>query len=280
MTLIQALILAIVQGVTELFPVSSLGHAVLLPAVLRWPLDEHDPFFLPFLTMLHFGTLIALFGVFWQDWVAIATGISGIHGRARQEQSFRIAFLIVLATIPAVVIGGLFEHKLRTVFSSPLMVAGFLILNGLLLLITEWLRAYKGRQPQRPIADMSMRDALIIGFWQCLAFFPGISRSGATMNGGLLRGLNHETAAKFSLLMAQPVVLAATVKEAFELRHVTVSHDMMTTSIIAAIVAGFAALFSTIVLLRYFRDHERWALSPFAFYCVGAGIFAIIAIVV
>ncbi|GBQ83803.1 undecaprenyl-diphosphate phosphatase [Asaia krungthepensis] len=279
MTLLQALVLAIVQGLTELFPVSSLGHAVLLPALLHWNLDERSELFLPFLTMLHFGTLVALFCFFWRDWLAIFTGAFGLHGAARREEAIRILVLLVVATIPVVIVGAAFEHKLKVIFGTPTAVAIFLFLNGVILLVTEWMRSYKGRMPQRAIADMSARDALVIGFWQCLALFPGISRSGSTINAGLVCGLNHETAARFSLLMAQPAVLAATVHEAWQLRHMTVSHDMIQVSVIAAIAAGVTALISTAVLLRYFRNHERWALSPFAFYCMGAGLVSLVALV-
>lgn len=279
MTLLQALVLAIVQGLTELFPVSSLGHAVLLPALLHWNLDERSELFLPFLTMLHFGTLVALFCFFWRDWLAIFTGAIGRHGPARREEAIRILVLLVVATIPVVIFGAAFEHRLKVIFGTPVAVALFLILNGLILLVTEWMRSYKGRRPQRAIADMSARDALVIGCWQCLALFPGISRSGSTINAGLVRGLDHETAARFSLLMAQPAVLAATVHEAWQLRHMTVSHEMAQISVIAAIVAGITALISTAVLLKYFRNHDRWALSPFAFYCMGAGLFSLLVLV-
>lgn len=278
MTLLQALFLAVVQGLTELFPVSSLGHAVLLPALLHWPLDERSDLFLPFLTMLHFGTLVALLCFFWRDWLAIAAGIQGRYGAERREESIRILVLLIVATLPVVCFGYFFEHRLKVIFGTPLIVAFFLFLNGLILIVTEWMRSYKGKRPQRAIADMSGRDALIIGFWQCLALFPGISRSGSTINAGLLCGLNHETSARFSLLMAQPAVFAATVHEAFKLRHMTVSHEMISISVIAAIAAGITALISTAVLLRYFRDHERWALSPFAFYCMGAGIFSLVVL--
>lgn len=279
MTLLQALVLAIVQGLTELFPVSSLGHAVLLPALLHWNLDERSELFLPFLTMLHFGTLVALFCFFWRDWLAIFTGAFGLYGPARREEAIRILVLLVVATIPLVIFGAAFEHKLKIIFGTPAAVAIFLILNGVILLVTEWMRSYKGRMPQRAIADMSAKDALVIGLWQCLALFPGISRSGSTINAGLVCGLNHGTAARFSLLMAQPAVLAATVHEAWQLRHMSVSPEMIRISVIAAVVSGITALISTAVLLRYFRNHERWALSPFAFYCMGAGVVSLIALV-
>ncbi|MEN3175551.1 undecaprenyl-diphosphate phosphatase [Gluconobacter sp. OJA] len=279
MTLFQAIILAIVQGITEPFPVSSLGHAVLLPGILHWNLDEHSEMFLPFLTMLHVGTLVALAGVFWRDWMAILRGMLGLHGRYNQLESIRVFGLLVIATIPAVIFGGLFEHSLRSIFGAPLAVAGFLVLNGLLLLVTEWLRRQRGQADHRPISSLSPRDALIIGFWQCLALFPGLSRSGATMNGGLLRGLDHGTAARFSLLMAQPVVLAATVKEGWQMRHMTISHDVMFQCVVGAIAAGITALICSLLMLRFFRNHDEWALKPFGIYCIAAGLLAGVLIV-
>lgn len=275
MTLIQALVLALIQGVTELFPISSLGHAVLLPALLHWHIDENGPMFLPFVTMLHFGTLIALLLVFSKDWIAIFSGLTGRHGLHRQEQSIRILSLLIVGTIPVVILGAVFEHRLRAFFGAPLIVALFLILNGMLLIVTEWLRSHKGRQPQRLIADMTIKDALTIGVWQALALFPGISRSGATMNGGLLRGLDHETSARFSFLLGQPAVLGATVLELWKMRHVTVTHDAMVQAGLGALVAGITAFASTLFLLRYFRNHDRWALSPFALYCIVAGLLSI-----
>ncbi|GEM18190.1 undecaprenyl-diphosphate phosphatase [Gluconobacter oxydans] len=274
MTLLQALILAIVQGITEPFPVSSLGHAVLLPALLHWDLDEHAPMFLPFLTMLHVGTLVALAGVFWRDWMAILGGMFGRYGSYRQMEAIRIFGLLVIATIPAVLVGWLLEHRLRAVFGTPLAVAGFLILNGFLLMVTEWLRRQKGHRDHKPIATLAPKDAVIIGIWQCLALLPGLSRSGATMNGGLLRGLDHETAARFSLLMAQPIVLAATVREAWQMRHMTISHDIMVQCVAGAVIAGLTALICSLVMLRFFRNHDGWALTPFGVYCVLAGLFA------
>lgn len=279
MTLFQAIILAIIQGITEPFPVSSLGHAVLLPGILHWNLDEHSEMFLPFLTMLHVGTLVALAGVFWRDWMAILGGMLGLHGTHNQRESIRIFGLLVVATIPAVVFGALLEHRLRAIFGTPLAVAGFLVLNGLLLLITEWLRKQRGQAEHRPISSLSAKDALIVGFWQCLALIPGLSRSGATMNGSLLRGLDHGTAARFSLLMAQPVVLAATVDEAWKMRHMTISHDVMLQCLIGAIAAGITALICSLLMLRFFRNHDEWALKPFGIYCIAAGLLAGVLIV-
>lgn len=272
MTLLQALFLAFVQGITELFPVSSLGHAVIIPAVLRWRLDERSDFFLPFLTFLHFGTLVALFSYFWKDWHELLMALLGRQGVIARLQAVKTLTRLVVATLPAVLVGALLEHRLRALFGAPLIVAFFLIANGFLLLSTEWIRSRQPAQERRSLEALRVRDALLIGLWQCLALIPGLSRSGSTINAGLIAGMSHETAARFSLLMAQPIVFGATVHEAFELRHLSIDHETVVLSCSAALVAGLTAYGSTYVLLRYFRDHTRWALSPFAFYCIAAGL--------
>ncbi|MFT8444007.1 MAG: undecaprenyl-diphosphate phosphatase [Acetobacter orientalis] len=274
MSFVQAIIIAILQGATELFPVSSLGHAVILPALLHWSYDLHDVSFLPFLVMLHLGTSVALLIFFWKDWVALFQGAAGGMGRRLQMESLHILFLLVIATIPAVIIGALFEHMLRSFFGSAASAAIFLFLNGLMLLLAEKLRGISGRYGVRTVADMTMVDALIIGCCQCIAFFPGFSRSGATICGGLLRGLQHDTAARFSFLMAEPVILAATVREAFKMRGMPLEAGQIKIAVVAAIVSGVVALGSTAFLMRYFRNHDRWALSPFAYYCMALGAVA------
>lgn len=276
MSFLQAIIIALLQGATELFPVSSLGHAVILPALFHWSYDPHDPAFLPFLVMLHLGTSVALLVFFWKDWLAIFKGASGSCGQRMQMESLHILWLLIVATIPAVVVGGVFEHFLRNLFGSASSAAIFLFLNGLLLLVVERLRSSMVRKNVNSVASMTSRDAVIIGLFQCLAFFPGLSRSGATICGGLLRGLHHDTAARFSFLMAQPVILAATVREAFKMRHLDLQPGQMRIALVAAVVSGLTALFSTAFLMRYFRDHDRWALSPFAWYCMGVGGIATI----
>ena len=228
MTYLHALLIAILQGATELFPVSSLGHAVIVPAVLGWHLDQHAPAFLPFLVLLHLGTAAALLGYFWRDWWALGVGVLGLSTEQRVRESRYILLLIVVATIPAVILGGIFEHRLRDLFSAPLIVCGFLVANGVLLLVGERLRrrdaAAGGPGPPqaRPLATLTVPDALVIGLWQCLALLPGLSRSGATITGGLLRRLDHAASAHFSFLIATPIILAATVKEVPKLLHADV----------------------------------------------------------
>ncbi len=274
MSTIQSIVMALLQGATELFPVSSLGHAVVLPALLRWPIDQHAPSFLPFLVMLHLGTATALLLYFRRDWWTLATGVLGLDSRDQVRKSRRVFGLIVVATLPAVVLGFLLEHFFRGLFGAPAVAAVFLIINGVLLLGGERLRA----RGQRPLSSLSIPDAFAIGCWQCTALVPGISRSGATIVGGLLRGINHEDAAHFSFLIATPIILGATVLEAPKLLHAGVPHGVAANALLAAIVAGATAFASTAFLMRYFRNHDAWALNPFAYYCflVGAGGLALL----
>jgi undecaprenyl-diphosphatase len=268
---LQALVIAVVQGATELFPVSSLGHAVVLPALLGWPLDQRSPAFLPFLVMLHAGTATALLAYFWRDWWALARGVAGI-GPNQAVNDARLAFvLIVIATIPAVVVGFTLEKFVRGLFASPLVAAAFLVLNGLLLLFGEKMRA----RGHRPISTLTARDALAIGLWQCTALIPGISRSGATIVGGLLRGIDHEGSAHFSFLIAIPIIIGATVLEVPKLLRESVPPGVFALSAAAALVAGITAWLSTWFLMRYFRSHDDWALTPFGTYCIVAGLGAL-----
>lgn len=273
MDMIQALIIAILQGATELFPVSSLGHAVVLPAVLHWGINQRSPEFLPFLVMLHLGTATALLAYFWRDWWAITTGLLGIGDAHQVSESRRVFMLVVIATIPAVIVGFLLEKFVRGLFGAPIIAASFLIVNGLLLLVGERLR---GRgTADRHLSTLSRMDAFTIGCWQCTALIPGISRSGATIVGGLLRGINHEGSAHFSFLIATPIIFGATVLEVPKLMHEHVPQGVLLMSAIAALVAGITALLSTAFLMRYFRQHDSWALNPFAYYCVLAGVISL-----
>ena len=271
MDTVQAIVIAIVQGATELFPVSSLGHAVVLPAVLGWSLDQAAPAFLPFLVMLHVGTAVALLAFFWRDWLALGLGVLGLSGAHQNQESRRVFLLIVVATIPAVIAGFLLERYVRGLFASPVLAAGFLAVNGLLLLFGERLRA---RGAHRALSTINMGDALTIGVWQCLALIPGISRSGVTIVGALLRGVAHEGAAHFSFLIATPIIIGATVLEVPKLLHADIPAGTLELSVAAAAVAGVVALLSTAFLMRYFRSHDNWALNPFAYYCIAAGVLA------
>ena len=275
MTAIHAIVMAILQGATELFPVSSLGHAVVAPALLHWNIDQHAPSFLPFLVMLHLGTATALLLFFWRDWWSVARGVLGADTPDRIAKNRGLFGLIVIATIPGVVVGFLLEHFFRSLFGSPLVAAVFLIVNGVLLLGGERLRVQSG---QRSLMSLTVRDAFMVGCWQCTALIPGISRSGATMVGGLLRGINHEDAAHFSFLIATPIIVGATVLEVPKLLRAGVPHGVLADATVAAIVAGITAFASTAFLMRYFRDHDRWALSAFAYYCLFMGFGSLVVL--
>jgi undecaprenyl-diphosphatase len=266
MTALQAIILAVVQGITELFPISSLGHAVILPALLGWTnVDENGPGFLPFLVVMHLGTAAALLLYFWRSWVDFATAILVRRGPKAQGER-RVFWRVVVATIPAVIVGFFFEKQLTRGFGAPVLAAGFLIANGVMLFAAERLR--RGRH-DRALARLRWADAVIIGLCQCLALIPGFSRSGATMAGGYLAGLDHEDAARFSFLTATPVILGAGVLEVPKLLH---AHDKVTgLAIVAGVVAGVAAFLSTVLLMRWFRQTDVRGFDPFALYCALAG---------
>ncbi len=279
MTTLQAIVIAILQGATELFPVSSLGHAVVLPALLHWNIDQAGATFLPFLVMLHVGTAVALLLYFWRDWWRLASGVLGLGAAGQAAESRRVLLLIIIATLPAVVVGALLEHYLRSLFGSAVIAAAFLAVNGALLLFGEWLRGLVRREGlTRPLAQLNWKDALTIGVWQCGALIPGISRSGATIVGGLLRGIDHEGAAHFSFLIATPIILGATVLEVPKLLHADLPAGTLQMSALAAVVAGITALLSTAFLMRWFRRHDSWALTPFAWYCIVAGLGSVAAL--
>lgn len=277
MTQLQALIIAVLQGATELFPVSSLGHAVLLPALAGWNIDQRGAAFLPFLVFLHTGTAIALLLYFWRDWWAIGTGVLGLAGAHERSEARRVFLRIVVATIPAVILGFALEKFFRGLFGSPVAAAIFLMVNAGVLLLGERLRT----QGHRPLSTLSLIDALVIGGFQCLALIPGISRSGSTIVGGLLRGIDHEGSARFSFLIATPIIIGATVLEVPKLMRASIEPGVFMMAAIAAVVAGFTAFLSTAFLMRYFRSHDDWALNPFAYYCLllGAGSLAYLLLV-
>jgi undecaprenyl-diphosphatase len=185
MDLLHAILFAILQGATELFPVSSLGHAVIVPRLLHWRINQASPAFLPFLVMLHLGTAIGLLIYFWRDWFAMLEGLLG-RGYAVENTTQRGLLLrLIVATLPAVIIGVIVKKPVAHLFANPLAACIFLILNGGLLWLGERLRARGGKSS----SALTYPDALVIGLFQCLAFLPGISRSGAAIVGGLRRGM-------------------------------------------------------------------------------------------
>jgi undecaprenyl-diphosphatase len=287
MTFLQAILFAIIQGVTELFPVSSLGHAVILPAVLGWHIDQDSPRFLPFLVVLHVGTATALLVYFWREWLGLVLAVLGRGGTTSRSifEHRHLIILLVLGTLPAVVLGFVFEKWLRHLFGSPVAAAFFLILNGVVLFAGERLRRRANNaRDRKSLGQASLGDAIIVGLCQTTAFFPGISRSGVTIVGGLLVGLRHEDAARFSFLLATPIILGAAVLEIPKLLHAPAGAGGAAISggvlWVAGLVAGITAYASTAFLMRYFRSREESpALDPFAYYCWLAGGLALIYLI-
>lgn len=268
MNAVEAYALAILQGVSELFPVSSLGHAVILPPILGWAFDRKGPDFLPFLVALHAGTAAALLLYFRRDWWGFARAILSLERTAHRAGTRRLFRNICIATLPAVVIGGAFEKMLRGLFGSTEIAAAFLIVNGWVLFAGERLRRRGG---SRALDHFTWRDALYIGFAQCGALIPGISRSGITMVAGLRRGLTHEAAARFSFLIALPIILGAAVLEMPHLFSDSADPAIAQLATGAGIVAGVAAYASLAFLMRYFGTHDFESLDPFAYYCWALG---------
>ncbi|WP_035849610.1 undecaprenyl-diphosphate phosphatase [Kitasatospora azatica] len=283
----------LLQGVTELFPVSSLGHSILIPALIggniQKDLDmtaDKSPY-LAVLVGLHLATALALVVFFRKDWVRVVGGlVSSIRQRRIETSEQKLAWLLIVGTIPVGVAGLVAEHALRAALGKPVPAAVFLALNGFVLLGAERLkRGGGGRrragaqvehtpgvdadiESDRRIAKLSYRQGTWIGAAQILALLPGISRSGVTMSTGILRGLNHEDAARFSFLLATPVILAASVLKLPELlkpENAGVRGPLVAGSI-AAFVAGYV---SVKFLTKYF---ESRSLTPFAIYCMLAGI--------
>src|SRR5579859_5885653 len=268
----QAIVIAVVQGVTELFPVSSLGHAVILPHLLGWNIAQDDPTFLPFLVLLHVGTALALLLYFWRDWwLLLSSLLPGPAGDARTE-SRHVLLLLVLGTIPAGVLGLIFRKGLGTLFADFRVAAVLLIANGVLLAVGEFLRRRAG---SAQLATLQPWQAVAIGTSQAIALLPGFSRSGATMVGGLLVGLEHQSAARFSFLLATPIILAAALLEVPTLLRPE-SRAALGPALVGGLVAGVLAYLSTVVLMRYFKRQEVNALLPFAAYCVLLGGAALV----
>lgn len=309
---VRVVLLALLQGVAELFPVSSLGHTVIIPGLLGWGDLLRSDTFLPLVVTLHLGTALALLTFFWRDWVHLLRGgvkvlIAGRftpdvdpHGYGRQLA------LVIVGTLPAGLVGVLFQTKLEALFGAPILAAAFLCMNGAVLLAAERLtrrqrlihaqsinksgvtlgatalqggayrspdditRAADDAEFDQSLHEMSFVQAALIGLAQSLALFPGISRSGITMVAGMSIGLSHESAARFSFLLATPIILAAGALEVPKL----LAHQYRSELPVAAaggVVAGIAAYLSVRFLMKYFETNR---LDPFAYYCVAAGLLA------
>ena len=283
LTYLEAIVVGAFQGVTELFPVSSLGHSVLIPALVggEWARDLNvsapESPYLAFIVGLHVATAAALLVFFWRDWVRIIGGfLTSVRHRRVRTPDERLAWLIIVATIPVGIAGLLLEHLFRTTLGRPIPAAAFLIANGVVLFVGERLRRKaeptEESDSDNRLATMSLGRGTLIGSAQVLALLPGISRSGVTMVAGLLRGLSHQDAARFSFLLATPVILAAGVLKIPDLFGPLGNgiHGQVLAGSIASFVSAYLAVR---FLTRYF--HTR-TLTPFAIYCAIAGTASLI----
>ncbi|HEX6404625.1 MAG TPA: undecaprenyl-diphosphate phosphatase [Pseudonocardiaceae bacterium] len=299
-TYLQAISVALLQGITELFPVSSLGHSVLVPALLggSWahlvtesstPNSEQSPY-LAFIVALHVATALALLFYYRDDWIRIISGfLHTLKTRRVETSSERLAWLLVVATIPVGITGLLLEHTFRALFAKPLAAAIFLTLNGLILLAGEAIRRRSevrqlilahathatdpaDQQPARRLDTLDYKEAAVIGLFQTFALLAGISRSGITLVGGLVRGLDHEDAAKFAFLLATPVIFAAGVLKLPVLAG-PAGHGIHGQILIGALIAAVSSYLSIKFLTRYFQTRT---LIPFAIYCLAGGLFCVI----
>jgi undecaprenyl-diphosphatase len=277
----QAIILGLLQGVTELFPISSLGHTVLFPTLFGWhnlvkAQSASESFWLAFVVLLHVGSALGLLVYYWRDWVEIIGAF--FHTLATRRISTppeRLAWLIIVASIPAAVFGLAFEHQLRTITAKPEVASIFLVVNGFLLLGAELARRRaavrelairEGAKPDggRELDTLDFREAGIIGVAQSSALIAGISRDGVCMGSGLARGLDHSDSARFAFMLATPIILGAGIIKIGDITG-RLGNGIRGQALVACLVAAVAALFTVRFLVRWFRSQT---LTPFAIYCL------------
>ena len=291
----QAIVLGVLQGATELFPVSSLGHTVLFPTLFRWHnvvswQSQSESPWLAFVVMLHVGSAVGLLIYFWRDWIAIIGAFFTTLGKRRIETpTERLAWLIIAATIPVGILGVALEHPVRVALAKPLSAAIFLMLNGCILLAAERYRrrsevralaAREGLNPEgaRRLDTLEYREAGVIGVAQPSALIAGISRDGVVMTAGLARGLDNSDAARFGFLLATPPILAAGVYKVGDLTGPLGNGGVRGAAVIAAGFAAVTAIITVHFLTRYFKNRN---LTPFGIYCLLFGaamvVFTLVA---
>ena len=283
-TYFQAIVLGILQGATELFPISSLGHTVLFPTLFGWnglvdAQSQSESFWLAFVVMLHVGSALGLLFYYRRDWVQIVRAFfHTLSTRRAQTSTERLAWLIIMASIPAGVFGLVFERELRKLTAKPEVAAIFLMVNGLVLFAAEWFRrraqvrelaVKEGAKADggRELNTLEYREAFVVGVAQSTALVAGISREGVTMGAGLARGLDHSDAARFSFLLATPIILAAGL---FKLPDLLghLGDGVRGQALVACAAAAVTAVFTVTFLVKYFKTRT---LIPFAIYCLVFG---------
>jgi undecaprenyl-diphosphatase len=292
LTYLQAVVMGLVQGITELFPVSSLGHGILLPGLLGWhnlvsSQSQAQSFFLVFLVGLHVGTAVGLIVFYRATWTRLIqgmlrqvrtsreVGVSSLWqlSKSNMDRDYRLLYLLVLGSIPVAVVGLVLEKPLRELFAKPLAAAIFLVINGVILIVGERMRRHRGRHAHYERLDtFTPRSALAVGSAQIFALLAGISRSGVTMVAGLTRGLDHEDAANFSFLLATPVILLAGLYKLPSLLG-PLGDGVRTQTLVGAVCAGVAAYIAVRFLTRWFTTKT---LTPFGIYCLVAGLACVV----
>jgi undecaprenyl-diphosphatase len=284
-TTFQAAVLGILQGITELFPISSLGHTVLFPTLFGWDTlvksqSKPESFWLAFVVMLHVGSAVGLLIYFWRDWVEIVGAFFRTLGKRRAETpTERLAWLIVIATVVTGLIGLAAEHPARVALAKPAVAASFLVVNGLILLGAERLRKRanvrelarrEGMKDDggRRLETLEYKEAGVMGLAQAGGLIPGISRDGMCMAMGLARGLDNSDAARFGFLLATPIILAAGLYKIPDLTGSLGDNGVRGAAFVAAVFAAIGAIISVHFLTRYFR---RGNLTPFGIYCIVFG---------
>jgi undecaprenyl-diphosphatase len=285
----QAIVLGVLQGISELFPISSLGHTVLFPTLFRWHnvvawQSQPESPWLAFVVMLHVGSAIGLLIYFWRTWLElIGAFFVTLRKRRAETANERLVWLIILATIPVGILGLVLEHPIRVALAKPEFAAVFLIVNGLILLGAERYRRRaevrelarrEGLNPEgfRDLDTLDYREAAIIGTAQTTALIAGISRDGVVMSAGLMRGLDNEDAARFAFLLATPPILAAGLLKIGDLTG-PLGAGIRAQAVVAAIAAAITAVFTVHFLMGYFK---RGNLRPFGIYCIVFGIFMVL----
>lgn len=293
----QSAFLAVLQGFAELFPISSLGHTVILPALLGWGPVQRDPTFVPFVVLLHIATAAALLLFYKEEWIRVVRAFvtSAIRGRLSHTSDEQLAWMLFFGTLPTALLGFLLESTVKQLFATPFVAALFLAVNGIVMLVTERIRRRsqaettvpalrevadekEGRPvsalSRRGIQDLGWRDAVIVGSTQSLALIPGISRSGVTMCAGLLVGMHHDEAAHYAFMLATPIIAAAGILEVPAL--FGAGGELLAMALVGAALAGVTAYLSVRYLTRYFRVGR---LDPFAYYCLAAGLASLVYVV-
>ncbi len=272
MTIIQSIILGIVQGITEFLPISSSAHLVLFPYWLNWQLPEDQIFV--FDVLVQMGTLLAVIMYYWKDLISIVTAVfQGIIKRKPfEDPNARLGWLIVLATIPAGIFGLLIKDQVEAAFSSPMLTALFLIVTAVLLILAEWL----GKRT-RELKQLTWLDALIIGCFQAISVFPGVSRSGSTISGGMIRQYDRQSAARFSFLMSIPIMVAAGVLSIGDLSAVADLGSFIPVITIGIIVAAVVGYLAIKWLIHFVSKHS---LVYFSVYCLAAWLLTFVVSII